>query len=73
MKKLCNIYLYGLNEKAKVSNLEQTTGNFFPPLPKIGSRRENLEKIRVNEPNKIDTTETLLVRIATFPRSRSNN
>ena len=71
MKKLGTIYLYGLNERAKISNLEQTTGKPFPHLPKIGSRRENLTILF--EANKTDTTKTLLVRIATFPRSRSNN
>ena len=71
MKKLCTIYLYGLNERAKISNLEKTAGKLFPPLSKIGSRRENLTILF--EPDKIDTTKTLLVCIATFPKSRSSN
>ena len=42
MKKLCIIYPYGLNERAKNSNLEQPTGKLFPPLPRFGNKRENL-------------------------------
>ena len=67
MKKLRTIYPYSLNERAKNSNLEQPTGKPFQPLPRFGNRRENLEKRRVNELTKYDTTETLLAHIATLP------
>ena len=67
MKKLRTIYPYGLNERAKNSNLEQPTGKLFPPFPRFSNRRENLEKRRVNEPTKFDTTDTLLAHVATFP------
>ena len=60
MKKLCTIYPYGLNERAKNSNLEQPTGKLFPLLPRFGNRRENLEKRCVNEPTKFDAIDTLL-------------
>ena len=73
MKKLRTIYSDGLNETAKISNLEQARGKFFPSLLKFGNRRENLGKIQVNELNKIYTTETLLVHKATFPRNSSKN
>ena len=52
--------------------MEQPTGKFFPPLPRLGNRRENLEKRGVNEPTKFDTTETLLAHIATFPPKNSS-
>ena len=68
MKKLRTIYSDGLNETAKISNLEQARGKLFLSLLKFGNRHKNLEKIRVNEANKIYTTETLLVHTATFPR-----
>ena len=67
VKKLRTIYPYGLNERAKNSNLEQPTGKIFPPLPRFGNRRENVEKIRVNEPTKFYTTDTLLAYIAEVP------
>ena len=74
MKKLRTIYPYGLNERAKNSNLEQPKGKLFLPLPRFGNRRENLEKRRVNKPTKFDTTETLQAHIATFPpNNRSDN
>ena len=74
MKKLRFIYPYGLNERAKKSNLEQATGKLFPSLPRFSNRRENLEKRRVNEPTKFDTTDTLLAHIAKFPpKNRSGN
>ena len=74
MKKLRFIYPYGLNERAKKSNLEQATGKLFPSLPRFSNRRENLEKRRVNEPTKFDTTDTLLAHIATFsPKNMSGN
>ena len=74
MKKLRTIYSYGLNERAKNSNLEQLTGKLFPPLPRFGNRCENLEKRRVIEPTKFDTTDTLFAHIATFPpKTRSDN
>ena len=66
IKKLRTIYPYGLNERAKNSNLEQSSGKVFPPLTMFGNKRENLEKRRVNEPTKFDTAETLLAHIATF-------
>ena len=66
MKKRCTIY-----ERAKNSNLEQPTGTLFQLLPRFGNRRE---KRRVNEPTKLDTTDTLLAYIATFPpKTRSDN
>ena len=64
IKKLCTIYPYGLNERAKNSNLEQPAGKLFPPLPRFGNRREKVEKRRVNEPTKFCTTDTLLAYIA---------
>ena len=74
MKKLRTIYAYGFNERAKNSNLEQPTSKLFPPLSRFGNRRENLEKRRVNEPVKIDTTDTLIAHTATFPpKNRSGN
>ena len=74
MKKLPTIYPYGLKERSENSNLEQPTGKAFPPLPKFGTRRENLEKRRVNEPTKFGTTEILLAPIAAFPaKNRSDN
>ena len=43
-------------------------------MPKFGNKRENLEKRRVNEPTKFDTTYTLLAHITTFPpKSGSEN
>ena len=43
-------------------------------MPRFSNRRENLEKRRVNEPTKFDTTDTLLAHIATFPpKNRSDN
>ena len=71
MKKLRTIHPIGLNERAKNSSLKQ--GKLFPPLPRFGNRRENLEKRRVNEPTKSDTTETLLAHIATFPQKRGSD
>ena len=66
MKKRRTIY-----ERAKNSNLEQPTGTLFQLLPRFGNRRE---KRRVNEPTKLDTTDTLLAYIATFPpKTRSDN
>ena len=65
MKKLRTINPYGLNERAKNSNLEQTTGKRFPPPPRFSKRRENLKKRRANEPIRFDTTENLLAHIAT--------
>ena len=53
MKKLCNMYPYGLNERAKNSNLEQPTDKLIPPLPRFCNRRENLVKRRVNEPTNL--------------------
>ena len=74
MKKLCTIYPYDFNEAAKNSNLEQPTGTLFPPLSIFSNRRENLEKRRVNEPTKFDTTDTLLAHIGTFPpKNRRDN
>ena len=74
MKKLLTIRPYGLNERAKNSNLEQPTGKLFPPLPRFSNRCKNLEERRVNEPTKLDTTDTLLAPIATFPpKNRSDN
>ena len=74
MKKLCTMYPYGLHERVKNSNLEKPTSKLFPPLPRFSNRRENLEKRRVNEPTKFDTTDTLLAHIATFPpKNRSGN
>ena len=73
MKKMRTIYSDGVNETAEISNLEQARGKLFLYLLKFGNRRENLEKIRVNEPNTISTTETLLVHTATFPRNWSKN
>ena len=35
MKKLPTIYPYGLNERAKNSNLEQPTDKLFPSLPDL--------------------------------------
>ena len=67
MKKLRTIYTYGLNERAKNSNLEQPTGKLFSPLLRVSNKRENLEKKRVNEPTKFDTSDILLAHIATFP------
>ena len=73
IKKLCTIYPYGLNERAKNSNLEQPTGKLLS-LPRVGNRQENLEKRRANEPTKFDTTGTLLAHTATFaPKTRSDN
>ena len=66
MKKLRTIYRYGLNKNVKISNLKQ--GKLFSPLPRFGNRPENLEKRRVYEPTKFNTTETLLDHIATFPQ-----
>ena len=66
MKKLRTIHPYNLNERAKNSNLEQPTGKLFPPLPRFGNRRENLEKRRVNEPTKFDTSNALLAHIVIF-------
>ena len=52
MKKLRTIYSYGLNERAKNSNLEQQKGKLFPSLPRFCNRRENLEKdVSMNQPN----------------------
>ena len=48
MKKLCTIHPYGLNKRAKNSNLEQLAGKLFPPLPRFGNKCENIEKKRVN-------------------------
>ena len=74
MKKLRTIYRYGLNERAKNSNLEQAAGKNFPPMPAFSNRRENLEKSRVNEPTKFGATNTLLAHIATFPpKNRTGN
>ena len=73
IKKLCTIYPYGLNERAKNSNLEQPTGKLLS-LPRVGNRQENLEKRRANEPTKFDTTDTLSAHTATFaPKTRSDN
>ena len=74
MNKLCTICPYGLSQRAKSSNLEQPTSKFFPPLPRFGNWRENLERRRVSEPTKFNTTETLLAHIATIPpKNRSDN
>ena len=74
MKKLRTIYSYGLNERAKNSNLEQPTGKLIPPFPRFSNRRKNLEKRCVNEATKFDTTDTLLAHIATFSqKNRSDN
>ena len=74
MKKLRTIYPYGLYERAKNSNLEQPTGKLFPPMPRFGNRRENLEKRCVNEPTKFDAIDTLSAYIAKFPpKTRSDN
>ena len=74
MKKLRTINAYGLNERAKNSNLEQPTGKLFPPLPRFTNRPKNLEKRRVDEPTTFDTTEILLAHIATFPpKNKSDN
>ena len=51
MKKLHTIYLYGVNERVKFSNLEQPRGRLLP-LPRFGNRRENLKKdVSMNQPN----------------------
>ena len=51
MKKLHTIYLYGVNERVKFSNLEQPGGRLLP-LPRFGNRRENLKKdVSMNQPN----------------------
>ena len=51
MKKLHTIYLYGVNERVKFSNLEQPRGRLLP-LPRFGNRRENLkEDVSMNQPN----------------------
>ena len=74
MKKLRTIYPYSVNERAKGSKLEQQTGKLFPPLSRFSNRFENLEKIRVDEPTKFDTTDTLLAHAATCTRKyRSDN
>ena len=74
MKKLRIIYPYALNERAKSPNLEQPTGELFPPLPRFSNRHGNLEKRRVNEPTKFHTSDTLLAHIVTFPpKNRSEN
>ena len=58
MKKLCTIYPYRFNERAKHSNLEQPTDKLFLRLPRYRheNRNENLEKRLVNEPTKFDIT-----------------
>ena len=74
MKKPRTIYPYVLNERAKNSDLEQPTAKLFPTLPRFNNRCENLEKRRVNEPTKFNTTDTILTHIATFPpKTRSDN
>ena len=75
MKKLCTIYPYRFNERAKHSNLEQPTGKLFLRLPRYRheNRHENLEKKLVNEPTKFDITETLLDCIATFPPKKRSD
>ena len=66
MKKRRAIY-----ERAKNSNLEQPTGTLFQLLPRFGNRRE---KRCVNDPTKLDPTDTLLAYIATFPpKTKSDN
>ena len=71
---MCIICLYGLNIRAKISNLEQPTGKPFPPIRRFDNKRENLEKRSGNEPTKFDTTRTLLAHIARFPpKNRSDN
>ena len=55
LKKLRTIYPYGLNERAKNSNLEKPTSKLFPPLARFSNRHENLEKRLVNEPTKFDS------------------
>ena len=73
MKKLYTMYPYGLNERAKNSNLEQPIGKLFPPLPRFG-KRVNLEKRCVGELTKFDTTDTLSAHVATYPpENRSDN
>ena len=42
MNKLHTTYPYGLNKRAKNSNLEQPTGKLFLPLSRFSNRRENL-------------------------------
>ena len=43
-------------------------------MPRFSNRHEKLEKRRVNEPTKFDTTETLPVHITKFsPKNRSGN
>ena len=66
MKKLRTIYSYRLNERVKNSNLEQPAGKISLPFPRFGNRLEILEKRRVHEPTKFDTTETILTHITTF-------
>ena len=74
MKKLHTIHPYGLNKRAKNSNLEQSTSKLFPLLPRFGNNCENIEKKRVNELTKFDTNETLLAHVATLPpKNRSDN
>ena len=74
IKKLRTIYPYGLNERAKNSNLEQPTGKRFPPLPRFSNRHDNLEKRSVVESTRFDTTDTSLTHIATLPsKNKSDN
>ena len=74
IKKLRTIYPYGFKERAKTSNLEQPTGKLFLPLPRFDNKCENIEKRRVNEPIKFDTTDTLLAHIAAFlSKNKSDN
>ena len=73
MKKLPTTYPFGLNERAKNYNLEQPIGKVFPPLPKFGTTRENLEKRRANEPTKFDTIETLLAAIVASPAKNGSD
>ena len=70
--KVRTIYLYSLHERTKNSNLEQSTGKLFLPLPRFSKRLEDSEERPVNEPTKFYTTETLLAHIATFPSKNRN-
>ena len=52
MKKLRTIYLCGVNEMAKKSNLEQPTGKPFPPLE--GIKRNDLRKLTSNVTDELE-------------------
>ena len=69
----CATFSDRLDERAKNSNLQQPTGKPFSSLPRFSNRPKNLEKKRVDEPTKFDTTENLLAHIATFSLKNRND